>query len=216
VSLAHCGVLFLDEAPEFRSGVLDALRQPLESGSIALARSGGTLTLPARFQLVMAANPCPCGHFGSMDRTCECAPMNVRRYSGRLSGPLLDRVDLQLAVRAVDRAELLGAAEAESTASVVTRVTSARAAAAQRWRQAGWRLNADVPGRELRGRWRPDAAAIEPLYRALDQGRLSARGADRVLRVAWTLADLGGRAAPDRRDVAAALRFRSAAGAVAA
>jgi len=142
--------------------------------------------------------------------------MNVRRYAGRLSGPLLDRVDLQLAVRAVDRAELLGATEAEATESVAIRVTSARAAAAQRWRPAGWRLNADVPGRELRGRWRPDAAAIEPLYRALDQGRLSARGADRVLRVAWTLADLGDRAAPDRRDVAAALRFRSAAGAVAA
>jgi magnesium chelatase family protein len=142
--------------------------------------------------------------------------MQVRRYASRLSGPLLDRVDLHLGVRPVRREALLGEPEPESSAVVATRVAQARAAAAERWRPHGWRLNAEIPGSALRGRYRPSREAMAPVSRALDDGRVTARGVDRVLRVAWTLADLAGRQGPGRPELAAALRFRSADQAAAA
>ena len=208
VSLAHHGVLFLDEAPEFQTGVLDALRQPLESGRVTIARSGGVASYPARFLLVLAANPCGCASSGVVGN-CECAPAVRRRYLRRLSGPLLDRVDLQVRMDPVSRAELLAdATHADATEVVAKRVAVARDRAAGRLRGTPWRTNAQVPGRALRGRLAPPRAAMTATERALDSGRLSARGLDRVLRVAWTLADLAEVPRPGADEVDEALFLR--------
>ncbi|MBF0686667.1 MAG: YifB family Mg chelatase-like AAA ATPase [Cellulomonas sp.] len=204
-SRAHRGVLFLDEAPEFTSAVLQTLRQPLEHGELVLHRAAGTARYPARFQLVLAANPCPCGHAVGKGLACTCRPEQRRRYFGKLSGPLLDRVDLQLEVPAARAADVAG----EDTATVARRVATARAAQRDRWHQAGWRTNAEVPGRALHARLGADRPLVADLERAVDRGTLSLRGADRVLRVAWTVADLAGRAAPHRHDVAHALVLRT-------
>lgn len=204
-SRAHCGVLFLDEAPEFATAVLQTLRQPLEHGEIVLHRAAGAARYPARFQLVLAANPCPCGRSVGKGLQCTCRPEQRRRYFGKLSGPLLDRVDLQLDVLPARAGDVPG----ESTAVVAARVRDARSAAAQRLAGTGWRTNAQVSGRWLRGRLGPRRALMTDLDRALDRGTLSLRGVDRVLRVAWTIADLAGRAAPDRTDVGQALLLRT-------
>lgn len=214
VSLAHRGVLFLDEAPEFRSGALDALRQPLESGAIEIARASGWARFPARFQLVLAANPCPAACLDP--RRCSCPSLARRRYLGRLSGALLDRVDLRVEVLPVDRVALLGeAAGAESSATVAARVATARAAAAHRLAGLPWSRNADVPGVALRQRFRLPRGDLQRLARAIDTGALTARGYDRVLRVAWTLADLRGATMPGATEVGAALGLRAADGAAA-
>ena len=205
-SMAHRGVLFLDEAPEFQSGVLDALRQPLESGVITVARARATAVFPARFQLVVAANPCPCSGTRP-DGGCECPSATRRRYLGRLSGPLLDRVDLQVAVDPVGAASLLTGETSEGTAAVAARVVAARAASHERW-GGQWATNSEVPGPELRGRWSPPARALRPALEAVRRGRLTVRGVDRVLRVAWTLADLDGSAAPGAEHVQAACGLR--------
>ncbi|PZS30853.1 MAG: Mg chelatase-like protein [Pseudonocardiales bacterium] len=209
LSLAHRGVLFLDEAPEFPGGVLDALRQPLERGEVVLARSGGVTHYPARVQLVLAANPCPCSSpLG--DQACTCTAVARRRYLGRLSGPLLDRIDLQVEINAVGRAALLAdAAGLEPTSVVRKRVAAARAAAADRLAGTGWRTNAEVPGQVLRNRWRLARSVRLSADLGLERGELSARGYDRVLRIAWTLADLGGRTQPDAGDVGAAYHLRT-------
>ncbi|WP_433558585.1 YifB family Mg chelatase-like AAA ATPase [Pseudonocardia xinjiangensis] len=205
VSLAHRGVLFMDEAPEWGATLLDALRTPLEEGEVRLARADGTVQYPARFQLVLAANPCPCAP--AHDRDCICSSLVRRRYLGRLSGPLLDRVDLRarmFPVTALSDASGL----AESTATVRARVLAARAAAAERWAGQGWRTNAEVPGPVLRTRFALPRSAVRPLDAGLRAGELTARGADRALRVAWTLADLAGRERPDQELVETALFFR--------
>ncbi|WP_046528100.1 MULTISPECIES: YifB family Mg chelatase-like AAA ATPase [Cellulomonas] len=204
-SRAHRGVLFLDEAPEFTSAVLQTLRQPLEHGELVLHRSAGTARYPARFQLVLAANPCPCGHAVGKGLACTCRPEQRRRYFGKLSGPLLDRVDLQLEVPAARSLDAPG----EATAVVARRVRAARAAQRARWAGTSWRCNGDVPGRELQARLGADRRLVADLDRAVDRGTLSLRGADRVLRVAWTVADLAGRDAPGRPDVAQALLLRT-------
>lgn len=205
VSLAHRGVLFLDEAPEWAPHLLDALRTPLEEGTVRLSRAEGTVEYPARFQLVLAANPCPCAP--AHDRDCVCPSLVRRRYIGRLSGPLLDRVDLR--ARMLPITTLATVAEStESTAAVRSRVVAARAAAAARWARHGWTTNADVPGPVLRTRFALPAAVVRPLDAALRAGEITARGADRALRVAWTLADLTGRDRPDRELVETALFFR--------
>ena len=216
-SLAHRGVLFLDEAPEFSPGALEALREPLESGHILLSRAGGTVRYPARFALVLAANPCPCGFAVGKGLACRCTAHARRRYLGRLSGPLLDRVDLQVELHPVSRAEMFeDAALVESTAVVAARVHEARERAASRLRGTPWRVNAEVPGHELRRRFGSMRDALLPLAEDVERGILTARGVDRVLRVAWTLADLAGRDRPGRGDVLAAARLRRAGGAVAA
>ena len=208
ISLAHRGVLFLDEVAEMASSVLDSLRQPLESGNVVLHRSGGAVTYPARFILVMAANPCACG--SSRGRDCTCTPAARLRYRHRLSGPLLDRVDLHVTVHPVARADLLSEQEGECSAAVADRVREARSAAADRWSGEGWTVNGDVPGPLLRRRrWRPPPAALTPADRALEQGQLSARGFDRVLRIAWTLADLSGRTVPGIGEVSEAVGYRT-------
>ncbi|MET7381982.1 YifB family Mg chelatase-like AAA ATPase [Streptomyces sp. NPDC005526] len=210
VSLAHRGVLFLDEAPEFSGRALDALRQPLEAGHVVIARSAGVVRFPARFLMVLTANPCPCGRFSLRDSLCECPPSAIRRYQARISGPLLDRVDLRVEVDPVTRAELgrRGAA-GESTATVADRVRTARERAAARLTGTPWRTNSEVPGRELRNRWHAAPGALDEAERNLERGVLTARGLDRVLRVAWTVADLVGHDRPDATDVALALHLRT-------
>ncbi|MFI0189934.1 YifB family Mg chelatase-like AAA ATPase [Streptomyces sp. NPDC017082] len=210
VSLAHRGVLFLDEAPEFHGQTLDALRQPLESGHVVIARSAGVVRFPARFLMVLAANPCPCGRFSPRDALCECPPSAIRRYQSRLSGPLLDRVDLRVEVDPVTRAQLTApGARGESTAAVAGRVRQARERAAARLAGTPWRTNSEVPGRELRSRYVAAAGAMDEAERGLERGVLTARGIDRVLRVAWTVADLVGHDRPDATDVALALQLRT-------
>jgi magnesium chelatase family protein len=205
VSRAHRGVLFLDECAEISVSALEALRTPLEDGEIRLARRDGVACYPARFQLVMAANPCPCAPADPRD--CICAGATKRRYLGKLSGPLLDRVDLRVQMDPV-RAGAFSAVDGESTSQVRHRVALARDAAAQRWRPHGFRTNAEVNGPLLRRKFRPGDAAMAPLRTAVDRGLLSIRGVDRTLRVAWSLADLAGRALPGLDEVAAALSFR--------
>lgn len=204
-SRAHRGVLFLDEAPEFSTAVLQTLRQPLEHGELVLHRAAGTARYPARFQLVLAANPCPCGQAVGKGLACTCRSEQRRRYFGKLSGPLLDRVDLQVELSPA-RA---GSSAGESSSAVAARVLAARGAQARRLTGTPWRTNADVPGGWLRERLGPDRSLVGDLDRALDRGTLSLRGVDRVLRVAWTLADLAGRAAPGRADVGHALLLRT-------
>jgi magnesium chelatase family protein len=209
VSLAHRGVLFLDEGPEFGIGVLDALRQPLESGEMFIARSGGVARYPARFQLVLAANPCPCAAPAGEDG-CTCTPGARRRYLGRLSGPLMDRIDLHVWVTPVTLSDLLGERmEVETSETVAKRVVDARTAAAERLAGTGWRTNSEVPGTVLRSRWRLPRSATVLADDALDCGWLSARGYDRILRMAWSIADLAGRPVPSRADVDEAVGLRS-------
>ncbi|WP_433698357.1 YifB family Mg chelatase-like AAA ATPase [Nocardiopsis sp. CA-288880] len=200
VSKAHRGVLFVDEAPQFGRGVLDSLREPLERGEVVLARASSTVTFPARFQLVMAANPCPCARPGSM---CTCPPGERRRYFSRLSGPLLDRIDLKVDLQPVTRAELLAdRAFAESSAVVAARVERARARALARLAHTPWTTNAAIPGARLRRDFPVEPAALRVLGRAMDAGQISARGVDRALRVAWTLADLAERDRPGEEETA--------------
>ncbi|MER7167063.1 YifB family Mg chelatase-like AAA ATPase [Micromonospora sp. NPDC000207] len=210
LSLAHRGVLFLDEAAEFGKNALEALRQPLESGRVRLTRSRGGTEFPARVQLVLAANPCPCAKPAG-DSHCECTPLARRRYLGRLSGPLLDRIDVQVTVQPVRAAELMATeSTSESSAVVAARVTTARAAAAHRWRPLGLNLNAEVPGPVLRRPpWRLPLSDTAELRARLDRGSLSARGFDRVVRLAWTIADLDGRDRPGRDDVLEATGLRT-------
>ncbi|MFJ8494079.1 YifB family Mg chelatase-like AAA ATPase [Streptomyces sp. NPDC094038] len=210
VSLAHNGVLFLDEAAEFHASVLDALRQPLESGHVVIARAAGILRMPARFLMVLAANPCPCGRHGTPGDVCECRPSSIKRYRARLSGPLMDRVDLRVAVEPVAREELLRLhTGAEPSAAVADRVRTARERAARRYEGLPWRTNSEVPGHELRTRWHVQPGALLKAELDLDRGLLTARGLDRVLRVAWTLADLAGRDRPSVNDVNLALELRT-------
>ena len=205
---AHRGVLFLDEAPEFPRATLDTLRQPLERGTVTISRAAGSATFPCRAQLVLAANPCPCASAAG-DAACTCSPLERRRYQSRLSGPLLDRIDLRVELPPVTRAAWLASdAAPESTAAVAARVAAARQAAADRLRGTGLSLTSQVPGRLLRERWPVPRTALALAERALDRGLLSVRGLDRVLRVSWTLADLDGRTVPCGDDVAEALGMR--------
>lgn len=209
-SRAHRGVLFLDEAPEYERRVLDALRQPLESGELVIHRSAGTAAYPARFQLVLAANPCPCGKATGKGVDCTCTPVMRRRYFGRMSGPLLDRVDIQLQVERVSLADFGQSGAEEDTATVAGRVHAARSRQRERLRSLGMETNSQVPGRVLRGELRLPSATTKILDTSLERGILTARGYDRVLRLAWTLADLGHRDQPHTDDIGQALGLRQA------
>ena len=204
-SLAHGGVLFLDEAPEFARRSLEALRQPLEAGEVVLHRSQGTVRYPARFQLVLAANPCPCGFGEGSGAQCRCTVLQRRRYAERLSGPLLDRVDLQVAVAPVTGADLGSSGGGEDTATVAARVRQAVGVQRERWGGP----NARIPGVLLRqGRFAVPPQARAAADAAVDAGWLSARGHARVLRLAWTVADLRGASVPAAEDVDVALHLR--------
>ena len=211
LSRAHHGVLFMDEAPEFSRDVLEALRQPLESRQVHIHRAWGSMVLPASFQLVMAANPCPCGAGmqSAANSDCHCTPMDKRRYRNRLSGPLLDRVDLQLELYPITPADLRLGGDQEPSAEVAARVLAARQAQSQRYAESPWSLNAGAPGPWLREHFGMRPEALRSLDRALETGRITMRGYDRVLRVATTLADLAGAAAPDAERIATALALRT-------
>ena len=205
-SLAHRGILFLDEAPEFKIGVLDALRQPLESGQISIRRVGGTATYPARFSLLLAANPCPCAR---PERSCVCTPERRRTYLARLSGPLLDRMDIVVELPAITRQEVMAErGTGESTELLRARVAHARFRAASRFAGTPWRTNGDVPATVLEQRWPLRRNVIALAGRAMDKGLLTARGFGRVQRLAWTVADLYDHGEPTAGDVDLALSLR--------
>lgn len=210
LSLAHHGVLFLDEAPEFASNVIEALRQPLESGRIVVSRSAQTAVYPARFQLVLAANPCPCGLDGASGDECRCSPLMRRRYADRLSGPIRDRIDIHRTLRSPSRPELVNAMStgATDTARLRDVVAEARERQHHRYADDDWNLNAGAPGAALRNRWPVVAAGRELVDAHLRNRSLNPRSADRVLRLAWTLADLAGHGVPNLDDVESALALR--------
>jgi magnesium chelatase family protein len=210
VSLAHGGVLFLDELPEFRRHVLEVLRQPLEDGLVTLSRAALSLSFPARFMLAAAMNPCPCGYFGDGAHACRCSAVDVERYRSRVSGPLLDRIDIHLEVPAVPYADLVGPRVEESSAAVRARVERARAIQRERFREGrGVHANAHMTTRHLR-RHCTLAPPVETLLRqAVHRLGLSARAYHRVLKIARTIADLDGADSLDTGHVSEAVQYRS-------
>ena len=208
ISLAHRGVLFLDEAPEFAPQVIDALRTPLESGTVQINRSEGPARFPARFQLILAANPCPCGLAATPGGQCQCAPLAVRRYAERISGPIRDRIDINQGFLPMRKAYLKAALQRSEPSPVVAeRVLEARRRQLRRLAGTGWRTNSEVTGSYLRKQLPvPDGTAdVDAAY---EKGRLSSRGVDKVLRLSWTVADLAGRDAPGRDELGIALAMR--------
>ncbi len=209
IARASEGVLFLDEAGEHSAGTLDALREPLETGRIVIHRAGFTAAFPARFQLVLATNPCPCGNYGVRGADCTCPPAAIRRYLGRLSGPLLDRIDIEVQMSRVVVARRDADAAVVTTAAAKGRVMAARERAAFRLRETGWRQNSEVPGPWLRqGPLAPAPMVRRALDAALQRGSLTLRGYDRVLRVAWSLCDLAGRDRLSIDDIGRALYLK--------
>lgn len=204
ISLAHGGVLFLDELPEFSRQTLDMLREPLESGAITLSRARRKVTYPAQFQLIAAMNPCPCGYDGDPDQSCRCTPGGILRYQQRLSGPLLDRIDLHVEVPRTDARRLLQGGTGETSASVRQRVTNAR----QRQIERQTVCNADIHAAQWRQTFHVDSAAIRRLDAAITLLRLSSRAAHRLIRVARTIADLEDTTGVDSRHVDEAISYR--------
>jgi magnesium chelatase family protein len=209
-SLAHRGVLFMDELTEFRRDAIEALRQPLEDGHVVITRAGGSVAFPARFTLVAAANPCPCGFRHDPVRACDCRDDQLARYRSKLSGPLLDRIDLRLRVPRLTKHELLGAAEGESSAAVRARVIAARDRQLARYADTSWTCNAHVPGALARREAMLTASAERVLGDAVERSALSGRGFDRVLKVARTIADLADAPRADDVHVYEALAYREA------
>ncbi len=209
MSLAHRGVLFMDEAPEFARNVLDALRQPLESGHILIARANQTAVFPARFQLVLAANPCPCGQDGAAGDQCHCTPLMRRRYQDRITGPVRDRIDIHRTLTLPSRPELARAlGRSKSTEHLAQLVIEARHRQASRLAGTPWAVNSEVPGSELRKQWPIEDSARAVLDHQVSSHKLSARAADRILALAWSVADLRGRQRPSREDAVLALALR--------
>lgn len=208
VSLAHHGVLFLDELPEFSRRTLETLRQPLESGVVTISRASGSMDFPCAFMLVAAMNPCPCGYLGDPKHSCRCRPADVLRYRRKISGPLLDRFDMLIEVPPVDPAGLLSKPDGESSAAIRARVEAARERQQKRYAGSGVSCNARLSGKMLRKYCPLSANQQEMLLQAVEQLSLSARAFDRILRVARTIADLAGHDLPTDNDLFEAIQFR--------
>lgn len=210
VSLSHHGVLFLDELPEFKKNVLEVLRQPLEDGRVTIARAALTIAYPANFMLAAAMNPCPCGYLTDSDRECSCTPPQIQRYMSRVSGPLLDRIDIQIEVPAVRYKDLAGPAGGETSEAIRERVGRARRRQLARFGGAVHLFcNADMQARDIRRHCRIDSAGQELLKTAITRLGLSARAYTRILKVARTIADLAGRESIDAADISEAIQYRS-------
>jgi magnesium chelatase family protein len=190
ISLAHGGVLFLDELPEYKRSSLESLRQPLEDGVITISRSGGTVTYPASFMLCASMNPCPCGNFGSGKRRCSCTPNDIRKYRARISGPLLDRIDIQVEVDGVEYDDLVSETQEESSECVKARAQAARKIQRARFEGSEVKSNAEMREKETRAYCKLDAECEQVLREAFESLRLSARARSRILKVARTIADL--------------------------
>jgi magnesium chelatase family protein len=215
VSLAHNGVLFLDELPEFPRNVLEVMRQPLEDRSVVIARAAMSLSFPASFMLAAAMNPCPCGYFNDKSRECHCTPPLIQRYVAKVSGPLLDRIDIQIEVPAVQYRELRGGAASESSAAIRARVLQARHIQSERFRSSPERhkqtiySNAQMSTRQIRAFCELSPEAERLLERAMQQQGLTARAHDRILKVARTIADLAGEASLAVPHIAEAIQYRT-------
>jgi magnesium chelatase family protein len=209
VSLAHHGILFLDELPEFRRHVLEVLRQPLEDGVVTIARAAMSVTFPARLTLVGAMNPCPCGQRGHPDKTCTCTPLDVKKYVGRISGPLLDRIDLHVDVPPVRYGDLASTSQEEPSAAIRARINAVRALQQQRYAADGLFCNAHMLPKHMGTYCRLDASGRQLLETAMGRLGLSARGYDRVRKVARTIADLAGVEAIGAEHLAEAIQYRS-------
>lgn len=209
VSLAHHGVLFLDELLEFRRETLEVMRQPMEDGFVTIARAARTVTYPSRFTLAAALNPCPCGFFNDGRRECSCTPVQIARYLSKVSGPLLDRIDLQVEVPALTSEEITGTEPGESSASIRTRVEAARQIQRERFRRTHIECNAEMTTRLMRRHCELDPPSRRLLTNAIERLGLSARGHDRILKVARTIADLGGAERLEAGHVAEAVQYRA-------
>ena len=207
ITRAHRGILFMDEAPEFSARTLQTLREPLESGYVAISRAKGTTYYPARFQLIMAANPCPCGYAYGNGERCTCREKDRIKYFSRLSGPILDRIDIQIEVPPVERINPGTVPSGESSHAIRLRVMVARQTAQERFREFGWVCNAQATGTWLRAN--TSTKAIELVNHALASERLSLRGADRAMRLAWTLSDLSGKTSPGPEEMMQGISMRT-------
>jgi magnesium chelatase family protein len=208
ISMAHCGVLFMDEFPEFNRNALEVLRQPLEDGKITIARATGSYRFPARFMLVAAMNPCPCGYFGSKARECRCTQQQITNYLSRISGPLLDRMDIQVEVGAVEYSQLTGTATGEPSSAVRARVNAARKLQEERLRGQGMLVNAGMGPKQLEEYCALDAAGHAMMEKAFKAYGLSARAFTRILKVARTIADLSGAEGIGDKHLAEAIQYR--------
>ena len=208
VSLAHNGVLFLDELPEFSRGALEALRQPLEDGTVTVTRVRHSAQYQSSFMLIAGMNPCPCGYYGSRQRECRCRPQEIRRYLDQVSGPLLDRIDIQVEVDSVPVSEIRDAAPAESSERVAERVARAREVQRKRYRQSGIHCNAQLDNAGIRRHCRMSPEAESLLHMAVDRMNLSMRAYHRVIRVARTLADLQEKEEIGTPEIAEAIQYR--------
>lgn len=209
ISLAHMGVLFLDEFPEFQRSVLEALRQPLEDGKITISRSAATATYPAEFMMVAAMNPCPCGNRGARLKACTCTPVQIRRYAHKLSGPLLDRIDIHIEMTEVGYSEITDRRKAEPSSAIRERVNKARAVQRERFKNSGIYCNAQMNGDLIQRYCSPSADGEKLLKQAYQQLKLSARAYQRVLKVARTIADLEDSAQVLAQHYAEAIQYRS-------
>jgi magnesium chelatase family protein len=209
VSLSHNGVLFLDELPEFKKHVLEVLRQPMEDGRVTISRAVSSVTYPARLMLVAAMNPCPCGYWGDPVHQCTCSPLMISRYRSRISGPLLDRIDIHIEVPALKYRDLADRGDSESSAAIAARVGQSREVQKERFKGSKVRCNAQMTARMLKKFCEPDAAGNRMLEVVTDRLGLSARSYSRILKVARTIADLEGSEAIREHHISEAIQYRS-------
>jgi magnesium chelatase family protein len=209
VSLSHNGVLFLDELPEFKKHVLEVLRQPMEDGRVTISRALSCVTYPSRIMLVAAMNPCPCGYLGDSVHLCSCTPLMIQRYRSRISGPLLDRIDIHIEVPAVKYRDLADRGEAEGSGAIAARVARSREVQKERFKGTKVRCNAQMTARMIRKFCETDAAGSRMLEMVTDRLGLSARSYTRVLKVARTIADLDGAAGIAEQHISEAIQYRS-------